>query len=119
MVRVTIEPTKKCVTSGELDSHHNIKQQIKLNRKNEVPICYGVYSSILNELKEMGRQLYGVYFICKNQERYCCSHGGAKLGRSCLKSIIERGNPDKLIFATKDENVSSNTFLFTYTLVQI
>ena len=66
--------------------------------------------SIMNELKEMGKPLYGVLVICKNYEKYDCCHNGTKMARGCLKDIIEKGNKDRLIFATKDLKVSFTHF---------
>ena len=60
----------------------------------------------MSELKEMGKPLYGVLVICKNYEKYDCCHNGTKMARGCLKDIIEKGNKDRLIFATKDPKVS-------------
>ena len=58
-------------------------------------------------MKEIGRPLYGVLVICKNYELYCCGDNGARKARGCLKGIIERGNKDKMIIATKDSNVTN------------
>lgn len=62
--------------------------------------------SVLNELKEIGRPLYGVFVICKNYQLYACCHHEGKKARGCLKDLIEKGNKDKLIFATKDANIT-------------
>ena len=64
----------------------------------------------MSELKEMGKPLYGVLVICKNYEKYDCCHNGTKMARGCLKDIIEKGNKDRLIFATKDPKVGKNWF---------
>ena len=69
----------------------------------------------MSELKEMGKPLYGVLVICKNYEKYDCCHNGTKMARGCLKDIIEKGNKDRLIFATKDPKVGTKTvFPFTF-----
>ena len=68
----------------------------------------------MNELKEMGKPLYGVLVICKNYEKYDCCHNGTKMARGCLKDIIEKGNKDRLIFATKDLKVSFTHFFWKY-----
>lgn len=88
-----------------LDSKVQIFDQVK-NYLGANVILYTT-DCILNELKEMGKPLYGALVICKNYEKYECCHNGTKMARGCLKDIIERGNPDKLIFATRDPNVTS------------
>ena len=60
----------------------------------------------MNELKEIGRPLYGVFVICKNYQLYACCHHEGKKARGCLKDLVEKGNKDKLIFATKDANIT-------------
>jgi len=73
---------------------------------------------VMNELKEMGKPLYGVFCILRNYDIYQCNHNGTKMARGCIKQIIEDKNPDKLIFATKDPKVNL-LFIINYTRITV
>ena len=86
-----------------LDNKVQILDQIKNYFGSDVKL----YSTecVINEVKEMGKPLYGVYCILRNYDIYECECKGMKMARGCLKQIIESNNPNKLIFATKDPKV--------------
>lgn len=88
-----------------LDNKVKIEEQVKNYFGSNITLL--TTKCVLNELFIMGKELYGAYVICKNMKLYECGHNGSKMARGCLKHIIEKGNEDKLIFATKDEKVST------------